>query len=146
MTMNPEADRQLLITLLAAAARLERRLDNAVSRIKGVSFSEYQLLLALQGKHNATAMRVDLAASIGLTPSGVTRALKPLEKIGYVRTVRDDRDARRSLAKLTPQGTTLLADATGVVNDVLSEVTPLRSLRAAERDRTLQLLHAIAHG
>jgi len=67
--------------------------------------------------HQESATRVDLAAAVGLTPSAVTRALKPLEKMGYVVTEKSDRDARRSLASLTPAGRHLLADAQGVVDD-----------------------------
>jgi len=40
---------------------------------------------------------VDLAAAVGLTPSAVTRALRPLEKLGCVATQKSERDARRSL-------------------------------------------------
>jgi DNA-binding MarR family transcriptional regulator len=145
MVTNADSGRQLLLTLLAAAARLERRLDRGVSCIKGVSFSEYQLLSALQAMHGSRATRVDLAQAVDLTPSGVTRALKPLEKIGYVKTKKDDRDARRSIATLTPAGATLLKDATGVVNDVIADVAALGSLRGDDRKRTLQFLEALAH-
>jgi DNA-binding MarR family transcriptional regulator len=91
LNSSPEAERELILTVLKAAATVERRLDRALSGTKGISFSEYQILEAIERDRGAT--RVDLADRVGLTPSGVTRALKPLEKLGFVETVRDHRDA-----------------------------------------------------
>ncbi|NNF55312.1 MAG: MarR family transcriptional regulator, partial [Acidimicrobiales bacterium] len=113
--MQIENSRAIVFELLAASDRVQRRLDGSLANIKGISFSEYQLLLAIQDAPGGRATRVDLAAVVGLTPSGVTRALKPLEKLGFVETTKDDRDARRSMARLTSQGTELTNDATGVV-------------------------------
>ena len=117
--MDMETNRSTVFGLIAAASRVERRLDVQLSNIKGISFSEYQLLDALGSAAGGSATRVSLAASVGRTPSGVTRALKPMEKLGFVETIRDERDARRSLATLTFSGTELLSDAVGVVNDTI---------------------------
>lgn len=129
--VNP--DRSIVFALLDASARIERRLDRALSAIKGISFSEFQLLDALLRSPDAAATRVDLAEMVGLTPSGVTRALKPLERLGFVETVKDDRDARRSLATLTGQGHELLADASGVIDDTISSLDLLHNLTAERR-------------
>ncbi len=134
----------LAFALLAAAGRTTRRLDGALSSIKGISFSEYQLLAAIQAQPSMSATRVDLAAAVGLTPSGVTRALKPLEKLGFVQTTRDDRDARRSLASLTPAGEELTNDAAGVVSDTLNQVPGLTGLTTAEQDQLTELAHKLA--
>ena len=112
----------LVLILLESASLVERRLDRALSSIRGISFSEYRLLRSLSKLHDGTAMRVDLANAVGLTPSAVTRALKPLEKIGYVITQKSDRDARRSLATLTSAGTELLSDAQSLLKDVIAEL------------------------
>lgn len=114
-----EARKSLAFSLLDAAGFLERRLDRALSTIRGLSFSEYRLLRALARHPEARAMRVELAEAVGLTPSAVTRALKPLEKMGYVETLKGDRDARRSLACLTKGGRELLSDAEGIARDVV---------------------------
>ena len=133
MNISSDPDRDLVLVLLDAAAKLEHRLDGALSSIKGISFSEFQILDALQQSHESTATRVGLAELVGLTPSGVTRALKPLEKLGFVQTTKDPRDARRSLAVLTAQGRELVADANGVVNDTIASIEPLRRLPADDR-------------
>ena len=122
-----EARKKLAFELLDAAGYLERRLDRAISTIRGISFSEYRLLRDLAQRPEARAMRVELAQAVGLTPSAITRALKPLEKLGYVETLKSDWDARRSLACLTSGGQELLSDAEGVARDVLLGL-PLDSL------------------
>lgn len=115
----------LLLGLLETAAVLEKRLDRTLSGGRGISFSEYRLLRALMAAQHSTASRVDLAAAVGLTASAVTRALKPLEKLGIVTTERSARDARQSLASLTPAGAELLREAHGMLEDTLAS-TPAR--------------------
>ncbi|MEO0663965.1 MAG: MarR family transcriptional regulator [Planctomycetota bacterium] len=137
-------DADLLAPLLDAAATLTRRLDGALGAIKGISYGEYHLLAALADRPAATATRVDLASAVGLTPSGVTRALRPLEKLGVVEARRDPRDARKSLTLLTDAGRALLDDARRVVADVTDSLEPLRALDADERERTASLLRALA--
>jgi len=136
----------VVFTLLGSAAKLTRRLDSSLSVIKGISFSEYQLLSALRDHPTEAATRVDLAAAVGLSPSGVTRALKPMEKLGFVTTVRDARDARKSLASLTPQGTELMADADGVVSDSLEGIDALDALSAKAKTQFLQVLTGLSQG
>jgi DNA-binding MarR family transcriptional regulator len=113
-----------VFTLLHAATRIERKLDQALSCTRGISFTEYHLLKQLQSMHSGSATRVDLARAVRLTPSAVTRALKPLEKMGMVQTEKSDRDARRSMASLTAAGIEVLKDADGIVTDAISELPP----------------------
>ena len=118
-----ESEREdAVLVLLDVAARIERRLDNALSMARGISFSEYRILKVLAGAEGRGVMRVDLAEAVGLTASAVTRALRPLEKIGVVATQKHERDARCSLAKLTPAGLELLRDAKQVVAEGLDAI------------------------
>lgn len=125
--MNETTREDAVLVLLDVAARIERRLDNALSMTRGISFSEYRLLKALAGAGTRGVMRVDLAEAVGLTASAVTRALRPLEKIGVVATEKHERDARCSLATLTPAGAELLSDAERVVADGLDAI-PMKGL------------------
>lgn len=124
-----ESRKSLAFSLLDAAGYLERRLDRALA-IRGLSFSEYRLLRELARRPDLRAMRVELAQAVGLTPSAVTRALKPLEKLGFVETLKSERDARRSLACLTGGGRELLADAEGIARDLIASL-PMDSLDGA---------------
>ncbi len=116
-----------VLDLLDAASSLERKLDRALSGTRGISFREYRLLKTLATRDAAGYPRIELAHAVGLTPSAVTRALRPLEKLGYVTTRRNGRDARQSLASITPGGRSLLDDVQGTVQDLLRSL-PLSSL------------------
>jgi DNA-binding MarR family transcriptional regulator len=133
---------QFVFDLLAAANAITKRLDRSLSGIKGISFSEFQLLQALAASPGGAATRVDLAASVGLTPSGVTRALRPLEDLGFVVTHRDARDARRALASLTDAGHELHDDAAGVVADALADLDAVREIDEADA----RVLHRVLAG
>ena len=119
--MNAPASPEQALALAFASEwnRLERRLDHSLGAIRGISLAEYRLLRALGDAPGARASRVDLAHAVGLTPSGVTRALRPMEKLGIVSTVRSKRDARLAIAALTPAGREVLDDASGVVDDTM---------------------------
>ena len=143
MKKKAKRSEQLILDMLDAAAVVERRLDNELSFSRGVSFSEYRLLRALQ-EANQGLTRVALAQSLSVTPSGVTRALKPLEKLGYVATVRNERDARQSLATLTAGGATLLEDVSGVLADFYASLLldQLSDARLGGYEQVLTLLRA----
>lgn len=136
-----ELAEEVVLAVIATGASLQQRLDSALGDIKGITFSEYRLLGSIAATANNSGSRVDLARSVGLTPSGVTRALRPLERLGMVETVRDTRDARRSLASLTDQGRELLSDARGVVADAVASFPPVHDL---PRDRADVLLATLA--
>lgn len=55
--------------------------------------------------------RINLAESIGLTASGVTRLLNPMEKRKLVVKKANPRDARVSLVKLSSTGEKIFAEA-----------------------------------
>ncbi|MEM1402774.1 MAG: MarR family transcriptional regulator [Pseudomonadota bacterium] len=116
--MNAQAEKtaQVVHRLLDTAAALERGLDNTLSLSRGVTFSEFRLLTNLQDAKQGLT-RVSLANKLAMSPSGVTRALKPLEKLGYVTTEKNKRDARQSLAKLSRGGHALLADVEPILTD-----------------------------
>jgi DNA-binding MarR family transcriptional regulator len=67
--------------------------------------------------------RIDLAERLGLTASGVTRTLLPLEKMGLVARQPDPRDARVGYAALTDAGARLYADALVAARMVAGEAT-----------------------
>lgn len=130
--------------LLDMAALIEKQLDREVSLRRGVSFREYRLLKCLSLFHDNTAMRVELAGQVGLTPSAVTRALKPLEKIGYVTTQKSERDARRSLATLTDAGLELLRDTQSIIDDTI-EALPLDAAMEVGLSALLRNLRDSSH-
>ena len=109
------------LRLARAEAVLVRRFDNALGSHHGISFSDFQLLNHLARAPGARLRRVDLADRVGLTASGVTRTLLPLEKIGLITRQSDPRDARVGFAAITDAGYEMVVNATAVVNLVSRE-------------------------
>jgi DNA-binding MarR family transcriptional regulator len=140
--MKKEITREQNLALAFAASwnQLEKRLDRVLGAIRGVSFAEYRMMRALSEAPNAWASRVDLAQMVGLTPSGVTRALRPMEKLGYVTTAKSKRDARLALASLTPAGQDLVNDASGVVDDIMKTLLEKSPETYAQLDELTGLL------
>jgi DNA-binding MarR family transcriptional regulator len=111
------------LRLARAYAVLVRRFDNALGNHHGISYSDFQLLNHLARAPGGRLRRVDLADRVGLTASGVTRSLLPLEKIGLVTRQPDPRDARVGFAAITPAGHELVDNAGAVVDLVSREAT-----------------------
>jgi DNA-binding MarR family transcriptional regulator len=107
---------------------LIRRFDSALGSHHGISFGDFQVLDHLSRAPGGRLRRVDLAERLGLTASGVTRTLLPLEKIGLVMREPDPRDARVGFAVVTPAGLELLVNATEVTDlvsrDLLKSAAP----------------------
>ncbi len=139
------SEQNLALTFAAAWNRLERRLDGSLGAIRGISLAEYRLLRALGDAPSSMASRVDLAHAVGLTPSGVTRALRPMEKLGIVSTVKSKRDARLAIATLTPAGKDLLEDASAVVDDTMRTLLKRSPGVAPQVDELVELLDQFGH-
>ncbi len=142
--MNREltAASDFCLRLARAHAVLVRRFDMSLGSQHGISFSDYQLLNHLARAQGGKLRRVDLAERVGLTASGVTRTLLPLEKIGLVSRQADPRDARVGFAVITPAGEEMVNNATDVVDRISRETT--RSLDAAQLGSMAAVLGDIA--
>ena len=145
MLMNIKMTKEQALGLAFASAwgRVEKHLDQSLGAIRGISLAEFRLLHALGSAPNSQASRVDLAQAVGLTPSGVTRALRPMEKLGVVSTLKSKRDARLAIAALTPAGREVLSDASGVVNDAMKDILRRAPAAASKADEFIQLLDDI---
>src|SRR5450830_2119538 len=100
-----------ILRLASVHASFIRRFDAALGEHFGISFGDYQVLNHLARAESGRLRRVDLAERQGLTASGVTRTLLPLEKIGLVSRQPDPRDARVGYAAITPTGQEMLNNA-----------------------------------
>lgn len=83
--------------------------------------------------------RVELARKLCVSPATVTRATKPLEKIGLLDREADPRDARLSYVVLTESGNELLDNAEDSLEQLSANFLSQR-LSASERSRLTQLL------
>ncbi|MFC0252629.1 MarR family winged helix-turn-helix transcriptional regulator [Massilia consociata] len=133
---------EFCLRMARAWATLSRRLDSSLGSLHGISFGDFQLLLNLQRAPGGRLRRVDLADKLGLTASGVTRSLLPLEKIGLVGRQSDPRDARVGYAIITPAGSELVMNASLVVHNVSRNV--LGAPSRAQIEATSSLLAQLA--
>lgn len=114
------ASLQLFIRLARVNAIMARRFDGRLGN--GLGFNDFVILVALSQSSSGKLRRVDLAESLGLTASGVTRMLAPMEKIGLVKREANEHDARVSYVSLAPGGKRVLAEAMESAELVSEEV------------------------
>ncbi|MDD4333257.1 MAG: TipAS antibiotic-recognition domain-containing protein [Patescibacteria group bacterium] len=95
-----------LFSLYRANAVMTRRLSG-----HGLDFNDLMVIYYLNEAEKKQLRRIDLAHKLGLTASGATRLLLPLEKLRIVKRADSEADNRARLAVLTPAGEELLRDA-----------------------------------
>ena len=124
------ASTDFCLRLARAHAAFVRRFDIALGNHHGISFGDFQVLNHLARAGGGRLRRVDLADKLGLSASGVTRTLLPLEKIGLVTRQPDPKDARVGFAAVTVVGEEMLVNATVTAN--LTSADLLRGIKADE--------------
>jgi DNA-binding MarR family transcriptional regulator len=113
---------KLLMNLAKVQAVISRRFDRL--NMHGIGFSDFMILYLLQQAPGERMRRIDLAEKVGLTASGVTRLLLPLEKRGLVTREANERDARVSYVVLTAAGRQLFEDAKETASSLAKEIVP----------------------
>lgn len=120
-----------LIRLAAVQARLLKQQDRWLTA-HGISYREFVIMLQLRESSERHLKRIDLAERVGLSASGITRLLNPMEKIGLIAKEQGARDARVSLVRLTGSGEALLRDAEASFNVRASEL--MKHLDAQQKE------------
>jgi DNA-binding MarR family transcriptional regulator len=101
-TKNPALD--AWVGLLRTHRAAFRDLGSGLVQQHGLSINDYEALYLLADAESGRLRRTDLAESLQLTPSGVTRLLEGLERSGLVRRAECASDARVTYAELTDAG------------------------------------------
>lgn len=112
---------EFLLQLAKVNAVLTRKLD---ARLGGLGFTEFVLMRHINQAEGGRMRRTDLAEKLGLTASGITRLLLPMEKIGLVRREADKNDARVSYVTLGAGGKQKLAEGMERAELFVEEVVP----------------------
>jgi len=94
---------------------------------QGLDFNDFMILSHLGTAPKQGLRRIDLAKKMGLTPSGITRMLLPLEKLHIIKRDLTGQDARARLASLTPAGRNLLRDASTRMELQIKDLLPINS-------------------
>jgi DNA-binding MarR family transcriptional regulator len=90
--------------LLRAYISTTRLLSADLQEGHGLTLNDYEALLVLSRAEGGRLKRVDLARSLMLTPSGITRLLQGLEDARLVERASCETDLRVTYAQLTDAG------------------------------------------
>jgi DNA-binding MarR family transcriptional regulator len=131
--------------LLQAHAGLVKMLDSELEQTHGLALSSYEVLVRLDSAPQRRLRMCELAQSILLSRSGVTRLVDRLERDGLVAREECPHDARGAFAVLTDAGEERLRTARpthieGVRRHFLSHYAP------AELEALRDLLGRLAGG
>ncbi|MDR6465710.1 MarR family transcriptional regulator [Chryseobacterium sediminis] len=111
-----------LININKLQSVISRKFDSL--SVHGLGFNDFVILYILNSSSGSRMRRIDLAEKIGLTASGVTRLLNPLEKIGLVTRETNERDARVSYVVITPSGKKIFEEAKLSAEHLTKDIIP----------------------
>ena len=117
---------QCMLEFAKTQAVLSRRFDSGLG---GISLSEFTILYTLSIATGEKMRRIDLANAIGLTASGVTRQLLPMEKIGLIKSGEPDTDARARYVMIASGGKVKLHEAIERMNILLDDIMPTKQAK-----------------
>ena len=127
------------IRFLRAHAAITRELSTRLEARHGLTLSDYDVLVQLYFAPERRMRRIDIARTVLLTASGITRLLDGLECSGWVAKQRCEEDARVTWAVLTTSGVSKFETAQQAH---LADVEELfgSSFEASERETLAELL------
>jgi DNA-binding MarR family transcriptional regulator len=126
---NKDQSLHFFLNLAKFQTRLSRRLD---SKLGGLGFNEFIILYRLSGAEDEKMRRIDLAEAVGLTASGITRLLLPMEKVGLIKKEINEQDARSSFVVLASGGKRKLAEAAERLEIFGEDVLPKEKIKKIE--------------
>jgi DNA-binding MarR family transcriptional regulator len=97
--------------MLRAHAELTKELDAELAREHNLPLSSYEVLLFLADAPEGRMRMAELADSVLLSRSGLTRLVDRLQREGLLKRERCDSDARGYFAEVTPKGRRLFDEA-----------------------------------
>ena len=109
--------------------KLSRRLD---SSLNGISLNEYIIMYHLNQNPDGKMRRTDLTDKVGITASGITRLLLPMEKIGLISRESDESDARVSYVVLARGGKTKFTEGLERLENFGEDLVPDTKLKKLE--------------
>lgn len=127
------SDLLFLINLNKIQSIISRKFDSL--SVHGLNFNDFVILYILYSSSESKLRRIDLAEKIGLTASGVTRILNPLEKIGLVSRESNERDARVSYVVITETGKKIFEEAKTTAENITKDILP------SKKSKSLRLMN-----
>ena len=112
---------QFIVQIAKVNSLLLRKFDGGLG---GLGFTEFVILSHLADAVDTKLRRIDLANKVGLTASGITRILLPMEKVGYIQREINPLDARVSYVLLAPGGKRMLGEIVEQAQSLADEILP----------------------
>jgi DNA-binding MarR family transcriptional regulator len=97
-----QAKSEIIVELIAAyrnATNRDAAFDKLAAARLGLSLTDLQCINIVESRHGVTAG--ELAVASGLTTGAVTSVIDRLERAGYARRARDERDRRKVIVEVT---------------------------------------------
>lgn len=128
-----------------ALVNLGRELSNMMDqrlRPYGLSDIEFRALISVYSLQDTAAYPGDLCSSLGNSPANITRITDNLVERGLLSRVADERDRRRLLLTITPQGEQLIQNILPVMLQSMRD--SFQGFGAADVDQLLNSLKQLA--
>jgi DNA-binding MarR family transcriptional regulator len=123
-TVNPAI--RLIVNLSKTQTILTHRFNIGLG---GLGFNEFLIMLHLYQAENQKMRRVDLAEKIGITASGITRLLLPMEKTYLIKSGPIEQDARVRFVMLTLAGKQKLIEGIERMDLLINEIIPKNKIK-----------------
>ncbi len=98
----------------------EKRLEHKLTETKGISFSQFLILLGLRCKESAS--QTEIAQFLYLTEATVSRHITALQKEKYLTRKEDPNNRRKHILGLTAKGQKAFTAAHKVIEDELKDI------------------------
>jgi len=108
--------------MLKTHSAFVKRFDGGMGN--GIGFNDFLILYQLNQTSDQKMRRVDLAEKIGMTASGITRLLLPLEKIGLIKNGPASKDARVRHVAISDGGKEKFEEALERLNYLFEDIMP----------------------
>lgn len=108
-SVNFSESLQVIAQIARANSLLMRRFEAGLPG--GLGFNDFMILFHLHQSPSGQLGRMDLADKLGVTASGITRMVLPMEKLGIVKRQESAHDRRIVDVALAPGGKRLFSEA-----------------------------------
>lgn len=98
----------------------QKRLEHELLLAKGISFSQFLILLGLRCKESSS--QTEIADFLYLTEATVSRHITALEKGKYLTRKEDPNNRRKHILGLTPKGLKAFTSAHKIIEDELKDI------------------------
>ncbi|WGL17894.1 MarR family transcriptional regulator [Microbulbifer bruguierae] len=130
----------LLLQNALQASRISKKMESRLS-VHGISMTEYLVMQSLSQDAFSEVSRITLADHLGMSASGVTRLLLPMEKNKIIEKVKNPRDARQSRVRLSATGKRVFEEARVTFEQISSDLAC--NLTQTQQERLVELLEKI---